>query len=57
MLTLFRMCVCVCVGGGAGGEGWQKGSPTSFSPLTSTTVGLSPQNFLTFPFNPFVTLV
>ena len=32
-------------------------SPTSFSPVTSTNVGLSSQNFLTFSFNPFVTLV
>ena len=27
--------------------------PTSVSPVTSTTVGISPQNFLTFSFNPF----
>ena len=30
---------------------------TSFSPVTSTNVGISPWNFLTFTFNPFVTLV
>ena len=44
-LTLFRM-----------GEGGPK-PPTSFSPVTSTNVGNSPQNFLTFSFNPFPTLV
>ena len=32
--------------GGGGGGGGQKGSPTSFSPVTSTNVGISPQNFL-----------
>ena len=38
--------------------GGQKGPlPTSFSPVTSTNVGFGPQNFLTFSFNPFVTLV
>ena len=31
--------------------------PTSFSPVTSTNVGSSPQNFLTFSFNPFDRLV
>ena len=31
--------------------------PTSFSPVTSTNVGLRSQNFLTFSFDPFVTLV
>ena len=45
-LTLFRM----------GGEG-KKAPPTSFSPVTSTNVRFGPQNFLTFSFNPFVTLV
>ena len=38
-LTLFRM----------GG----KKAPSSFSPVTSTNVGISSQNFLTFSFNPF----
>ena len=32
------------------------GSPTSFSPVTSTNVGFGPQNFRTFSFNPFATL-
>ena len=32
---------------GEGGRGSKK-SPTSFSPVTSTNVGISPQNFLTF---------
>ena len=44
LLTLFWM-------GGA------KRPPTSFSIVTSTSVGLKPQNFLTFSFNPFTTLV
>ena len=44
-LTLFRM--------GLG----QKGPPISFSPVTSTNVETSPQNFLTFSFNPFATLM
>ena len=35
----------------------QKGLTTSFSPVTSTNVGVSPQNFLTFSFNSFATLV
>ena len=43
--TLFRI--------GAG----QKGPPTSFSPVTSTNVGIIPQNFQIFGFNPFATLV
>ena len=29
----------------------------SFSPVTSTNVGIRPQNFLTFSFNPFDRLV
>ena len=37
------------------GEG-KKAPPTSFSLVTSTNVGLGPQNFLTFSFNPFATL-
>ena len=39
------------MGGGVG-----EGPPTSFSPVTSTNVGFGPKNFLTFSFNPFVTL-
>ena len=31
--------------------------PTSFPPVTSTNVGMSPKNLLTFSFNPFATLV
>ena len=34
----------------------QKGCPTDFYPATSTNVGISPKNFLTFIFNPFLTL-
>ena len=41
-----------------GGGWWQKGPPTSFSPpVTSTNVGLTPQNFLTFSFGTFATVV
>ena len=45
-------------------SGWGEGVgqkvlplPTSFSPVTSTNVGTSSQNFLTFTFNPFATLL
>ena len=38
-------------------EGGQKDPPTSFFLVTSTNVGTSPKNFLTFTFNPFATLV
>ena len=31
--------------------------PTSFSPVTSTNIGISPQNFLTLSFNPFATML
>ena len=34
-----------------GGKG-QKGPPTSFSPVTSTNLGISSQNFPTFSFKP-----
>ena len=47
-LTLFRM---------RGGGGGKKASPTSFSPIISTNLGINPQNFLTFSFNPFSTVV
>ena len=30
---------------------------TNFSPVTTTNVGISLQNFLTFSFNPFATMV
>ena len=43
-LTLFRM------------RG-KKDRPTSFSPATSTNVGISPLNFLTFSFKSFSTLL
>ena len=45
-LTIFRM-----------GGGGAKKTPTSFSPVTSTNVGISPKNFLTFNSNPFDRLV
>ena len=37
--------------------GGQKDPPTNFFLVTSTNVGTSPKNFLTFTFNPFATLV
>ena len=37
--------------------GGKKMLPTSFPPVTSTSVGISPKNFLTFSFNIFATLV
>ena len=37
--------------------GGTKRPPTSFSPVTSTNVGIRHQNILTFSFNPFATLV
>ena len=41
---------------GVGGD--EKAPPaTNFSPATSTNVGISSQNFLTFSFNPFATLL
>ena len=43
--------------GGGGGGGGKKAPPNSFYPLTSTDVGISPQNFLTFIFDPFPALV
>ena len=39
------------------GMGGKKALPTNFSPVTSTNVGISPQNLLTFNFNPFDRLV
>ena len=35
----------------------KKVPPTSFTPVTSTNVQSTPRKFLTFRFNPFVTLV
>ena len=46
-LTLFRLGE----GGGA------RMPPTSFSPVTSSNVGIRLQNVLTFSFNPFDRLV
>ena len=42
--TLFRM-------------GGKKTPPNNFSPLTSSKVEISLQNFVTFSFNPFATLL
>ena len=38
-------------------EGAKRSPPTSFSPVTSKNVGTNPRNFVTFIFNPFVTLL
>ena len=38
-------------------RGGEKGPATCFSSVTSTNVAISLRNFLTFSFNPFVTLV
>ena len=38
-----------------GGQANMTHSSTSFSPVTSTSVGISPQNSLTFSFNYFDT--
>ena len=38
-------------------DGSKKALRTSFPPVTSTNVKVSHQNFLTFSFNPFATLV
>ena len=40
-----------------GGGGWRGRLPAGFDPATSTNVGVSYQNFLTFSFNPFAILV
>ena len=40
-----------------GGEQKWPPPPTSFSPVTSTNVGIRPKNFLTFSYNPFATLM
>ena len=40
-----------------GGGDKKPDPPTSFSPLISTNVGISPKNFLAFSFNTFATLV
>ena len=37
--------------------GQQKNAPYHFSPVTSTNIGLSSKNFLTFSFDPFVILM
>ena len=42
---------------GKGGGGGKKGPPTRFSPVISTNIRLSLQNFLTFSFNSFDRLV
>ena len=53
ILTLFK----IGEDGGGGVCGKKAPSPTSFSSVTSGNLRISPQNFLTFSFNPFATLV
>ena len=48
-LNIFRMA--------GGGKKPPLPPPTRFSSATSANVGISPQNFLTFSFNPLATLV
>ena len=43
--------------GGGGEEGQKAPTPTSFTPVSSTNVGIRPQYFFTFSFNPFDTLL
>ena len=38
-------------------RGFKKVPLTSFPPVTSANIEISPQNFMTFSFNPFATLV
>ena len=45
-VTLFRM-----------GRNGAKDPPTSFFPVTSISIGISPKNFLTFSFDHFATLM
>ena len=55
--TFFRMTYPIFPNPGQDGGGGQKDPPTSLSPVTSTRVGISPKNFLTFSFKPFAALV
>ena len=59
LLTLFKMKGEGNEGGGRRVRGMgKKGkkTPSIFSPVTSTNVGISSRNFLTFSFNPFPTM-
>ena len=38
-------------------DGWQKDTPSSFPPETSPKLGTTPQNLITFRFNPFSSLL
>ena len=51
------LCLTILRGAGGGGEGVKKAPPNRFSSVTSANIGISLQNFLTFSFNPFATLV
>ena len=59
-MSVFSYLILFGVGreeeGEGGGEKKAHDFP-EFSPVTSTNVGISPKSFLTFSFNPFVTLV
>ena len=56
-LTLFRMEGRGGGGWGGGGGGGGKGSTTGFPPTISTNAEISLQNFGTFSFKSFATLV
>ena len=57
-LSNLLSCLINPIQQGGGGEGGAKSlPPTSFFPVTSTNVGISPKIFLTFSFNSFATLV
>ena len=56
--TIFDLkSVCALTLSRMRGSGGQKNPFNSFSSLTSPKEGICPQNFLTFSFNPFVTLL
>ena len=57
--TNYKPCTWICSFNpiqNKGGDGGKR-TPTSFSTVTSTNVGISPQNFLNFSFHAFATLV
>ena len=53
LLFIKKWIVLTLFGMGMG----KKTTPNSFFPVTSTNEGVSPENFLTFSYNAFVTLV
>ena len=53
----FKVCICASLNPVQDGGQDEKAVPTRFFPMTSTNIEHSPQNFLTFNFNPFATLL